>query len=339
MSYRISIFQRITDFFNANFGAIGTVILLPLLAAVILFGITYLYSKRKGITLDEEFHTKSFLLSVSFVFSWVFYFVIPETIKLPLADLSIRSILLILAIILTIQYLVMLGVSFFAPDKTIVALGIGAGCIKSTLAVSVMAPIAAENPDLTHTAAASVMIANTVAIFRNFIIIIVVGIFLGLFLIPPIFLLVPMSLMLISCLAIAGILYHKSKEEHKVQFDPVSLKGTFLFIVLFVVSYYIAYLILQAGSFFGFYGLSGIAGFLYGGAHLFVIAGLLFTKIVSLDVALAGAVFVTAASIISDIPYAYLNDAEELTKILIVAELVPFAIGIASLIFLAPHLF
>ena len=82
--------------------------------------------------------------------------------------------------------------------------------------------------------------------------------------------------------------------------------------------------------------MSGIAGFLYGAAHLFVIAGLFFSKSVDLNVGLIGAVLVTAGSIISDVLYSHLNGAEKLTKVLLVAEIIPVVIGIITLLMLAP---
>ncbi len=328
--------QLIADFFSQNVGTIGKFVLFPIYIALILYVILYFVARSREVPLSEEFHRKTFFVSLGVIFGWLIYAVTPSTIKLPLEVISLKSLVLISVIVLTVQYLVYLGVELFAPEKTIVALGVGAGTIRSTLAVSVMAPLAAEDETLTYTAAASVMIANTVAVLRNFLIIFFVGIFLGLYIIPPVFFLAPMFLMLVSCGIIAAILYRKSQEAEPVEFDPISIKGTVLFIAIFIVSYYVAFGIAQAQQFIGFYAFSGIAGFLYGAAHLFVIAGLFFSKTLTLNVGLIGAVFVTAGSIISDIPYAYLNGAEELTKILIVAEAIPVAIGLISLFLFTP---
>ncbi|HIJ99052.1 TPA: DUF4010 domain-containing protein [archaeon] len=330
--------QLIIGFFNQNIGTVGKFVLFPIYIALILYVILYFAARNREVPLSEEFHKKSFFVSLSVIFGWLIYALTPSTIKLPLEVISLRAVILIIVVVLTVQYLTYLGVELIAPEKTIVALGIGAGTIRSTLAVSVMAPLAAEDETLSYTAAASIMIANTVAVLRNFLIILVVGLFLGLYIIPPFFFLAPMFLMLIACGTIAFILYRKSQETEPVEFDPISIKGTILFIVIFVVSFYLAFGIAQAQQFIGFYAFSGIAGFLYGAAHLFVITGLFFSKTLTLNVGLIGAVFVTAGSIISDIPYAYLNGAEELTKILIVAEAIPVAIGIITLFLYAPLL-
>ncbi len=332
------VLEIITNFFDAYVGTFGKLVLLPIYFALILYVVLYFVAQRREVSLSDEFHSKSFYVSLAVIFGWFIYALIPAAIQLPLNVVSLRAIVLIAVLVLTVQYLVFLGVELFAPEKTILALGIGAGTIKSTLAVSVMAPLAAEDESLTYTAAASVMIANTVAVLRNFLIILIAGIFLGLFIIPPVFFLAPMFFMLISCGIIAYIFYKKSAETEPPEFDPISIKGTILFIVIFVLSYYIAFGIAQAQQFFGFYAMSGVAGFLYGAAHLFVITGLFFSKDLTLNVGLIGAVFVTAGSIISDIPYAYFNGAGKLTKTLIVAEAIPVAIGIITLFLYAPHL-
>ncbi len=328
--------QIILNFFDAHVGTIGKFVLFPIYLTLILYVVLYFYSEKREMPLSEEFHKKSFFVSLAVIFGWFIYALIPSQIMLPLNIVSLKTVILISVLVLTVQYLVLLGVELFAPEKTIIALGIGAGAIRSTLAVSVMAPLAAEDESLTYTAAASVMIANTVAILRNFLIIFAVGIFLGLYIIPPVFFLAPMFFMLISCGIIAYILYKKSQETEPPEFDPISIKGTILFIAIFIVTYYVAFGIVQAQQFLGFYAMSGIAGFLYGAAHLFVLAGLFFSKDLTLNVGLIAAVFVTAGSIISDIPYSYFNGAEKLTKILIVAEAIPVAIGIITLLMYAP---
>ena len=332
----MAITETISLFFSNSVSSIGKFILFPIYIALILYVIVYFAGKNREIPLGEEFHKKSFFVSLSVIFGWFIYALTPAAIRLPLGIMSLKSLILLAVLVLTIQYLVFLGAELFSPEKTIITLGIGSGILRSTLAVSVMAPLAAEEEELSYTAAAAVMISDAVMILRNILIIWIVGVFLGLYIIPPLFFLAPMFFMLVACTTAAYVLHRKWGQAEPVDFDPISIKGTILFIAIFVVSAYVAFGLLQAQSFIGLYAMSGIAGFLYGAAHLFVVAGLFLSKNISLTVGLTAAVFVTIGSVVSDLPYAYLNGAEKLTKILLVAEIIPAVIGVITLFIYAP---
>ena|GEM_PF-5131282 len=327
--------MAIADFFIEHANIFGKYLLFPILIALLAYIATELLSRRQGVTLGEEFHKKSFAISASVVFGWLVYLLIPVEIYLPREEIGVKFVFGIFMIVLTFQYLVFVLTNMVSRAKSVLGIGAGAGLIRSTLAVSVWSSLCADDPRLAHEAAASVMMANTVMVLRNFMIIWVIGAVMGLFVIPPNIFLAPMLAMMLFCgaVSIANIKMGASiAEEQKV--ETFSLKAIGLFMAIFVVMYYLALALIDRFQFLGLYVLSGIAAFLYGSAHLFIIASLLITNVISLEVALIAAVIVTAGSVLSDLPYAYFAGAIELTKLLLVSEVMPVIAGIVALVFL-----
>jgi len=318
-----------------NTPAIARYIILPVWAGLLVYIITKIYAIRKGLTLEEEFHTKSFLVAIGIIFCWLLYAWIPSSMYLPLRVLSVKFVVGLFSLVFSVQYVVFIISSIFSPRKTLVGLGIGAGIIRSTLAVSVVGPMCASDDGLSHDGAASIMLANTIAVVRNFLIILIVGWFLGVFETLPLEFIVPMIVMAAGCFIAAAVNYKLGTGgEEEVEFNVLSVKNILMFIVVFLVMYYLAVGMLDKVGFLGFYVLSGAAGFLYGAAHLFIVTSLFFVEKISLEVAFIGAILVSAGSILSDIPYSYFAGANKLTKILLVSEIVPVVAGILTLIYL-----
>jgi uncharacterized membrane protein (DUF4010 family) len=326
---------QIPAFFAENAGIFGRYLLFPLWVAIVAYIATELVSRRRGITLGEEFHTKSFIISASVVLGWMVFLLIPSEIYLPLEQIGVRFVYGVFMLVLTYQYFVFIFTSLVSRAKTALGMGAGAGLLRSTLAVSVWGSICAEDPNLSHEGAASIMMANTVMVLRNFVIVWVIGAFLGLFVFPPTLFVAPMAVLFLFC---AGVTLANIKlgaeftQEEEI--ETFSLRAIAIFMTVFIVMYYLAVALIERFQFAGIYVLSGVAAFLYGSAHLFIIASLLFTNIITIDVAFIAAVIVTAGSILSDLPYSIYAGADELTKLLLVSEAIPFAAGIAVLIYL-----
>lgn len=325
----------ITDFFIGNANIFGRYILFPVFIALLMYIATELLSRKQGISLSEEFHKKSFAISAAVVLGWLVYLLIPSEIYLPLETISIKFVFSIFMVVLSFQYIVFLLTNLVSRAKTVLGIGAGAGLIRSTLAVSIWANVCADNPDISHEGAASVMMANTIMVLRNFVIVWIVGAMMGLFIIPPTTFLAPMLAMFLFCAAISFVNIRLGAQlAENQEIETFSLKAIGIFMAIFIVMYYLAIALIEKFDFVGLYILSGIAAFLYGSAHLFIIASLLMTHAISLEVALIAGVIVTAGSILSDIPYAYVAGAIDLVKLLLISEIIPVVIGIATLIYL-----
>lgn len=323
----------ITSFLGENAGIIGRYILIPIWVGLFIFVLLELLSRKKGITLSQEFHTKSFAVSVSVVFGWLFYLLLPSGIFLPMKAMDLKFVLGIFMLIVTFQYVVYLMTELLSPQKTVVSLGISAGLVRSTLAAGVMSKTCAGDPGATYLGATAISVAKATLVLRNFLIITIVGMWLGLFSSPPLFFVVPMLLMFAAC-AIAAVFFYKQSGGGPAEFEALSLKASVLFIVVFIVLYYLALGIISNFGFLGLYALSGVAGFLYGAAHLFIVASMLFLGEITIDVALIAAVIVTLGSMLSDLPYTFFSGARELTKVVLISAIVAFAAGLISLVYL-----
>jgi len=318
-------------FLTENAGVIGRYILLPIWFALLLFILLEFFSRKKGVSLSEEFHTKSFTVSAGLILGWLIFIFLPSGIFLPLRHLTLRFVVGVLMLVITVQYLMFVALEFFSVGRTIITLGIGAGIIKSTLAAGIMGKLCADDEGMVFQGATSVMIANAVLVLRNFLIIFIVGAWLGLFIAPPAFFTVTMLVMFLGSAAAAAFFYHKGGTA-PADFVIFSPKATLLFMAVFVAFYYLAMFVLKNFGYLSFYVLAMLAGFLYGGAHLFIVASALLLGKISLEAAFLGAVFVTFGSLLSDLPYAFINGARRLTMFLAIAT-VPTVIVAALVLY------
>ncbi|MFH1424049.1 MAG: DUF4010 domain-containing protein [archaeon] len=320
------------EFLTNSIGLIGRYVLVPLWFGLLLFVLLEILSRKKGVSLSQEFHTRSFAVSTAIIFGWLVYFLLPSNLYLPMETLTVKFVVGLFMVILTFQYTVFLIAELFSMQKTIISLGIGAGLIRSTIAASVVSKMCAEDEGANYDGAAAIMISKATLAIRNFVIIMVVGIWLNIFAVPPMFFTVPMLILFISCL-VTGIVFYKKGSGGEVDFQPVSLKSSFIFLVLFLVMYYFALGVIGYAGIIGLYALSGAAGFLYGGAHLFIIASLLFTQQVTAEAALVAALAVTMGSMFADLPYTFFAGARGLTKLTLIASIIPLALAIISLLY------
>ena len=317
----------VLGFLAENAGVIGRYVLFPLWMALILFVLLEFLSRRKGISLSQEFHTQSFAVSAAVVLGWLVFFFIPSTIYLPLKQLTLRFVIGVFMLVFTTQYLMFIALEFFSVKRSVITLGIGAGILKSTLAAGVMGKICADDEGMSFQGATSIMIANAVLVLRNFLIIFVVGVWLGLFRFPPAFFTVPMLVMFLGSAIAAAFFYYKDGSS-PAEFKVLSSKSLVIFMAIFIAFYYLALFLLEHVGVLSFYALAGLAGFLYGGAHLFIVASALLLGKIGLEAAFLGAVFVTFGSLLSDLPYTFLTGAKRLT-IILAAAAIPIVVAAA----------
>ncbi|MFO7872789.1 MAG: DUF4010 domain-containing protein [Candidatus Undinarchaeales archaeon] len=326
--------MAITDFLTGIIPPVAKYILFPIYVTLGLYIGIVLLARKKGVVLHEKFHGIFFLITLFLTYGAAAFFITPSSYMLPLGDLAVRNIIGLTVLAILLQYLIYIGSIFLSLEQTTISLGFGAGLRRSTLAASTLAPKAAEDESFSWTAGTSIMLANTVAIARNFLIMLIIGAFLGFYLAPPKTFVLPMGVMFLISASSTGIFYKKSGGAEKIKFEPVSITGTLLFVSFFVVMYYIIREILAGGLFFVFYALAGILGFLYGAAHILIITILFLTGYLGPEVGLIGAFLVTAGSIISDIPYTYFTGADELTKIIAVSEIATISAGFIAFAYL-----
>ena len=327
--------MSIADYVSGTVGIIGVYVLLPIFVALVTYIVLELIANRQGVDLSVEFHKRSFALAIAVVFGWLVYMLVPQGMYLPLDVIEAKFIVGLFMMVMTFQYVVYILSKLIGGAKTLLGMGAGAGLIRTTLAVSIVGKMCAENPDMSYEGVASIMMANTVMIMRNFVIIWIVGAWLGLYAFPPAYFVGAMVAMLLTCGAITYANHLKGGGvETEEDVEIFSAKGLLIFMGIFIVMFYLAYGIIERAGFFGLYGLSGVAGFFYGSAHLFVVASLLFAKTITLEAALIAGVVVTAGSLMSDIPYAYFAGARDLTKLLLISEAIPIAVGLGVLAYL-----
>lgn len=326
--------MAITNFLTEIIPPAAKYILFPIYITLGLYIGIVLITRKKGIILKEKFHKIFIAITLFLTFGATAFFTTPSNYMLPLGDLAVKNIIGLIVLAVLLQYLIYIGSIFLSLEQTTISLGFGAGLRRSTLAASVLAPKAAEDENFSWTAGTSIMLANTVAVARNFLIMLVIGAYLGFYLLPPATFLIPMGIMFLVSAISTAIYYKKSNGPEKVEFDPISIQGTLLFVSFFVVMYYIAREILSKGLFSAFYLLAGVLGFLYGAAHILIITVLFFTQHLGPEAGLIGAFIVTAGSMVSDLPYAYFSGADELTKMLLISEIATISAGFIAFFYL-----
>jgi len=314
---------------------ITTYVLVPIWFALLIYIITEILCIKKGISLREEVHQKNFGLVSATALLWLVAFWMPPKLFMPLNVISFRLMFIIFAIITTIHFIVFYLSEILAPDNTLRELGIGAGLSSARHAIMTAAKMCKEDEDLTNDGAATIMMASTTTVLRNFLILAITGIVLNAFKFPPLFFWISMLSMFIICLISHFLFNWKSSKVEAPKYSFFSPKNTIFFMTIVLVVFYLSIFAQDKLGFAGLYTLTGLTGIIYGGAPIFVLLALMLTGKITVMVALYAAVIATSASIVSNIFYSYIAGAKRLSWYLLIAGASSIFIGVGLMLILA----
>jgi len=313
---------------------ITTYVLVPLWFAILIYIITEVLCIKKGISLRDGVHEKNFGLVAVTALLWLITFWIPERAYMPLNAISFSILFGIFATVLTLHFVVFYFSELFAPENTMRELGIGAGLTSVKHATTAAAKMCLEDEELAKDGTAIIMLTNTVIVLRNFAIIALLGLYLGILETIPVFFWVSMLAMGVICFVSHLIFNWKSQKAKAPEYSFFSPKNLLLSLLIFVVVYYLFVFAIGRFGSAGLYTLTGLTGFLYGGAPIFVVLALLHSGTIAAAVALNAAVIATMASIASNVFYSFLSGAKKLSIYLLISELIVISCGIVLMLLL-----
>jgi len=314
---------------------ITTYALVPIWFALLLYIITEILCIKKGISLREEVHQKNFGLVAATALLWLIAFWVPEKAYMPMNVISFRLLFIILAIIATIHFIVFYFSEMLAPNNTLRELGTGAGLSSSRHAVMTAAKMCKKDEDLTNDGAATIMMASTTTVLRNFLILTITGIVLNAFKFPPLFFWISMLSMFIICLVSHFLFNWRSSKAEAPEYSFFSPKNTIFFMIIVLVVFYLSIFAQDKLGFTGLYALTGLTGIIYGGAPIFVLLALMLTGKITVMIALYAAIIASSACIVSNIFYSYIAGAKKLSWYLSIAGAAAIFVGIGLMLILA----
>jgi uncharacterized membrane protein (DUF4010 family) len=314
---------------------ITTYVLLPLWFAILIYIITGITTIKKGISLREGVHHKTFWFVAITALLWLVTLWLPNNTYLPGNSITYQLFIGMIATIMTLY----LGVFYFselvAPENTLRELAIGAGITNTKLSLKNAIKMFKNDEDAVKDSAAMLMLTNTATILRNFIVMVIIGIFFKVFNTPPLFFWVSMISMAVVSVVAYFLFNWKSQKEEAEEYSFFSPKETIISVLLFFVFYQVGVWIFTKLSYVGLYMLTAILGVAYGGMPLFIIVALLLAKKVSVMVALYAVIIGTVASVASSSTYAFIGKSRKLGIYLAIAEASVILVGIGTLLVLA----
>ena len=162
------------SYFMSILKPIATYALVPLWSALLLYIITEILCIKKGISLREGVKGKNFGLAAVTAILWIITSWIPSRIYLPQNAITLKIFTGIIALILTIKFVVFYFSELLAEENTLKELAIGSGIANARLVDTTVAKMVSEDDSLTNDGAATLFLENTVLIFRDFLIMSVV---------------------------------------------------------------------------------------------------------------------------------------------------------------------
>lgn len=322
-------------FFESLFNLVAEFVLLPILAALLIYIGTELYSKKSGRELSDEFHKFSFILALGVVVTWVLSVIIPKTWFLPFNFIKISSAFGFAAYIFTLHYLVYwLQEVVFHNHKNTLTLGIFSGLVRSKMAINVMESAYKNGSVERDSVTFSVLLSSSIMIFRNLILAWFFGVVSGLFGFPPNYFFASMLVMAIFSGILALVFYKKTDSIEEVEFTTLPLQGVGQFIIFFLFFYMVSATIVKILPGFVYYLFSALAGVVYGYVQFFISAGFMGTGSLPISIALIAIFISSLFSLLSDIGHVALEGDKEMLFALAVPVVVPAIAGIITLVFL-----